>query len=76
MIKFLTVCLGSICRIPAAKGILCDQLTKAGSVEGIDFEIDSAGIGLDTKAEVALFDIVEVNDPYYSASDGFQIMYQ
>ena len=134
MIKILTVCLGNICRSPAAEGILRDQLIKAGAVEGKDFILDSAGtsawhinnapdnrsqavcksygidisaqkarqikftdgeeydyilemdysnlenlkkvIGGDVKAEVALFDTVEVNDPYYSPSDGFEIMYQ
>lgn len=134
MIKILTVCLGNICRSPAAEGILRDQLTSAGMVEGVDFELDSAGtgawhmgeppdersqvvcasynidisgqrarqfkpedgayydfiLGMDYSnldnlkkvigeavwSKVCLFDEVEVNDPYYSASDGFEIMYQ
>ncbi len=134
MIKILTVCLGNICRSPAAEGILRDKLIKAGAVEGLDFELDSAGTGawhvghspdersqlvckkygidisaqkarqikaadgayydyilgmdksnLDTlkkvlderhELKVCLFDAIEVNDPYYSASDGFEIMYQ
>jgi len=134
MIKILTVCLGNICRSPAAEGILRDQLTSAGMIEGVDFELDSAGTGAwhvgeppdarsqavcanynidisgqrarKLKAEdgahydfvlgmdysnldnikkmipenawskVCLFDELEVNDPYYSASYGFEIMYQ
>jgi protein-tyrosine phosphatase len=134
MIKILTVCLGNICRSPAAEGILRSELTKVGAIEGQDFIIDSAGtgdwhighppdersqkvcqkyeidisaqkarqitvddgdaydfilgmdhsnidnlkkvIGEPSRAEVALFDAVEVNDPYFSASDGFEIMYQ
>ena len=134
MIKILTVCLGNICRSPAAEGILRSQLIASGLEEERDFEIDSAGTGawhageapdrrsqqvcmkydIDISAQqarqlraedgadfdyilgmdesnldnikniipetqhhkVALFDGVEVNDPYYSTSDGFEIMYQ
>ena len=134
MIKILTVCLGNICRSPAAEGILRHQLQEAGWEEGVDFELDSAGTGswhigcssdersqavcarygVDISGQqarqltvedgtyfdlilgmdysnldnikiilaeadhhkVALFDTIEVNDPYYSASDGFEIMYQ
>lgn len=43
MIKILFVCMGNICRSPAAEGILREKLTRAGKVEGEDFVIDSAG---------------------------------
>lgn len=134
MIKILTVCLGNICRSPAAEGILRAKLIEAGWEDGVDFEVDSAGTGAwhvgespDTRSQqvcqrydldisgqrarkltlqdgkvfdfilgmdesnlnnvksiipkaehhkVALFDVIEVNDPYYSAHDGFEIMYQ
>lgn len=134
MLKILTVCLGNICRSPAAEGILRHKFLEAGWKEGVDFKLDSAGtsgwhegappdersqavcarygidiseqqsrrlvpedgtqfeviLGMDQsnldniKAiipesehhKVALFDRVEVNDPYYSAHDGFEIMYQ
>lgn len=39
--KILFVCLGNICRSPAAEGILKDRLQKAGLAEII--EVDSAG---------------------------------
>ena len=134
MIKVLTVCLGNICRSPAAEGILRSKLLATGAEEGVDFQLDSAGTGawhvgespdfrsqvvckrygVDISAQQArqlkpkdgpyydfvlgmdqsnldnikhvidqtywdkvhLFDQVEVNDPYYSHSDGFEIMYQ
>lgn len=134
MIKILTVCLGNICRSPAAEEILRAKLLEAGWEEGVDFELDSAGtgswhvggapdvrsqevcapygvdisglvarqlqredgeaydflLGMDQSnldniktlidreqhEKVHLFDRVEVHDPYYSASDGFEIMYQ
>jgi len=43
MIKILLVCMGNICRSPAAEGILRSKLEKLGKVEGKDFEVDSAG---------------------------------
>lgn len=134
MLKILTVCLGNICRSPAAEGILRHMLLESGWEEGVDFELDSAGTGAwhvgeppDERSQavcqrygidisnqkaralkpidgsyydfilgmdqsnldnikhiidaaywdkVHLFDNHEVNDPYYSASDGFEIMYQ
>lgn len=39
--KILFVCLGNICRSPAAEGILKDRLQKAGLTENV--EVDSAG---------------------------------
>ncbi|MBB4658333.1 low molecular weight protein-tyrosine-phosphatase [Parvularcula dongshanensis] len=41
MTRVLLVCLGNICRSPAAEAILRDKSEKAG----IDLEIDSAGTG-------------------------------
>ncbi len=43
MIKILFVCMGNICRSPAAEGILRNKLERLGKVEGKDFIIDSAG---------------------------------
>ncbi len=43
MIKILFVCMGNICRSPAAEGMLRSKLEKLGKVEGEDFLIDSAG---------------------------------
>lgn len=43
MIKVLFVCMGNICRSPAAEGVMRDKLTQAGKSEGEDFIIDSAG---------------------------------
>lgn len=40
--KILFVCLGNICRSPAAQGIMQSLIDKAG-IQG-DFEIDSAGL--------------------------------
>lgn len=40
--KILFVCLGNICRSPAAEGIFRDYVEKIGRAE--DFEIDSAGL--------------------------------
>ncbi len=134
MKKILFVCLGNICRSPAAQGIMKSKLEAAGYQEAIDFEIDSAGTGawhigqppdarsqqvcevygidistqkarkltaedgkefdylfgmdysnLDNMkmiipeayhSKLSLFDDKEVNDPYYSHLDGFEIMYQ
>ena len=39
----LFICLGNICRSPAAEGIMKSLVEKAGLSE--EFEIDSAGIG-------------------------------
>ncbi len=39
--KILMVCLGNICRSPLAEGILRNKIKQAG----LDWEIDSAGIG-------------------------------
>lgn len=134
MKKILCVCLGNICRSPAAEGILRKQFLAQGKEEGKDFMIDSAGtgdwhvgyapdkrsqavcdkygidisnlkarkireqdgsdfdliLGMDcTNLEnikkvipqthhekIYLFDEKEVNDPYYAAIEGFEIMYQ
>ncbi len=128
------VCLGNICRSPAAEGIMRQKLLENGYQEEVDFVLDSAGtgswhighppdprsqevcerygiditalrarllevedgknydyifgmdysnvdnikntIGVDYHDKVFMFDVHEVNDPYYSASDGFEIMYQ
>ncbi len=43
MTKILFVCMGNICRSPAAEGILRNKLENTGKVEGKDFIIDSAG---------------------------------
>lgn len=40
--RILFVCLGNICRSPAAEGIFRDMVEKAGV--GNEFEIDSAGL--------------------------------
>ncbi len=45
MIKILFVCMGNICRSPAAEGILRDKLKQLGRIEGEDFTVDSAGTG-------------------------------
>jgi protein-tyrosine phosphatase len=45
MKKILCVCLGNICRSPAAEGIFRHKLLQNGLEEGIDFLIDSAGTG-------------------------------
>lgn len=45
MKKNLTVCLGNICRSPAAEGILRAKLIEEGYVEGEDFHVESAGTG-------------------------------
>lgn len=42
-IKVLLVCLGNICRSPAAHGVLLHQLKEAGLAEHV--EVDSAGTG-------------------------------
>lgn len=42
-IRVLFVCLGNICRSPAAEGIMRDIVERAGDAER--WEIDSAGIG-------------------------------
>ena len=39
--KILMVCLGNICRSPLAEGILKNKIKQAG----LDWEVDSAGIG-------------------------------
>jgi len=133
-VKILTVCLGNICRSPAAEGIFRYQLLGKGFVEGEDFILDSAGTSawhvgekpdyrstevclkhnvdismqrsrllkkldgdifdyifvmdwsnlenvksiFDQKnySKVKMIDVHEVGDPYYSAFDGFEIMYQ
>lgn len=41
MMKILTVCLGNICRSPAAAA----AIRKAAEREGLDVEVDSAGTG-------------------------------
>ena len=41
--KILFVCLGNICRSPAAEGILSQKLSEQGLVRGQDFIVDSAG---------------------------------
>ena len=41
MTRVLLVCLGNICRSPAAEAILRDKAAKAG----LDLEVDSAGTG-------------------------------
>ena len=41
--KILFICLGNICRSPAAEAVFCDLLMKRGLVD--QFEIDSAGTG-------------------------------
>lgn len=41
--RLLFVCLGNICRSPAAEGVMCSLVKRAG--RGAEFEIDSAGIG-------------------------------
>ena len=45
MIKILCVCLGNICRSPAAEGILRQRLTSSGLQEGEDYQLDSCGTG-------------------------------
>ncbi len=45
MKKILFVCLGNICRSPAAEGIMRQKLQNEGLVEGKDFVVDSAGTG-------------------------------
>lgn len=132
MKKILCVCLGNICRSPAAEGIFRFKINERK--KSADFLIDSAGTGswhvgdhpdrrsiqvCDTHGvdisnlcarqlvesdgeafdfifgmdrsnienikkiipeqyhhKVHMFDDHEVNDPYYSAFDGFEIMYQ
>ncbi|PID70063.1 protein-tyrosine-phosphatase [bacterium DOLZORAL124_38_8] len=132
MKKILCVCLGNICRSPAAEGILRAILEQENLTDS--YQIDSAGTsafhsgsapddrsiqvcqkyGIDISAQksrkltaqdgeefdlilamdysnidnikkiiapenykkVHLFDAHEVNDPYYSAFDGFEIMFQ
>lgn len=43
MKRILFVCMGNICRSPAAEGLMRDKLEKRKLVEGEDFTIDSAG---------------------------------
>ena len=43
MTKILFVCMGNICRSPAAEGAFRDEVEKAGLTE--EFTIDSAGTG-------------------------------
>lgn len=43
MTKVLFVCLGNICRSPAAEGILRTKLIERGMAEGENFIVDSAG---------------------------------
>lgn len=45
MKKILCVCLGNICRSPAAEGIFRHKLLQCGLQEGVDFILDSAGTG-------------------------------
>lgn len=45
MIKILFVCLGNICRSPAAEGIMRTKLIEKGMIDGQDFVVDSAGTG-------------------------------
>ena len=41
--RVLFVCLGNICRSPAAEGVFLSQLQQAGLAHA--FEVDSAGTG-------------------------------
>ena len=41
--RILLICLGNICRSPAAEGVMCELVHHAGRDD--EFEIDSAGIG-------------------------------
>lgn len=43
MKRVLFVCLGNICRSPAAEGVFLHQLTQGGAAER--FQVDSAGTG-------------------------------
>ena len=43
MKKLLFVCLGNICRSPAAEGVFLDLIKRKGLVE--NFQVDSAGTG-------------------------------
>ena len=54
--KILMVCLGNICRSPLAEGIL-DAKAK---VQGIAWEIDSAGTGAWNASEQAALRSIEV----------------
>lgn len=43
MKQILFVCMGNICRSPAAEGLLREKLINRGLKEGEDFLVDSAG---------------------------------
>lgn len=45
MLKIICVCLGNICRSPAAEGILRKQLSGIGYRDRQEYHLDSAGTG-------------------------------
>lgn len=61
-VKILFVCLGNICRSPAAEGVFKHMLRQRG-ITG-RFEVDSAGTYGGHAGELP--------DPYYGGADGFE----
>ena len=62
--SILFVCLGNICRSPAAEGIMRRLVEKRG-LSGA-FEIDSAGTYGGHRGELP--------DPYYEGHEGFELV--